>query len=95
MNRAQRHVCAATSALAGRRAHRRGPTARAAHPNGAPAMRQRRQALGAKSVLNAVRFIKTAEVIELSRVLHVGMPISRNAALSAAAVQCSSGCALG
>jgi hypothetical protein len=33
--------------------------------------------MGPKTVLNAVKFIKTGEVIELSHVLHEGMPISR------------------
>src|SRR5260370_14228485 len=33
--------------------------------------------MGPKSVLNAVKLIKTGEVIELSHVLHEGMPISR------------------
>ena len=33
--------------------------------------------MGPKSVLNAARLIKTGEVIELSHVLHAGMPISR------------------
>jgi len=32
--------------------------------------------MGPKSVLNAVKLIKTGEVIELSHVLHAGMPIS-------------------
>jgi hypothetical protein len=33
--------------------------------------------MGPKSVLNAAKLIKTGEVIELSHVLHDGMPISR------------------
>jgi len=33
--------------------------------------------MGPKSVLNAAKLIKTGEVIELSHVLHEGMPISR------------------
>src|SRR6266481_8579003 len=33
--------------------------------------------MGPKTVLNAVKLIKTGEVIELSHVLHEGMPISR------------------
>ncbi len=32
--------------------------------------------MGPKSVLNAAKLIKTGEVIELSHVLHTGMPIS-------------------
>jgi len=32
--------------------------------------------MGPKSVLNAAKFIKTGEVIELSHVLHTGMPVS-------------------
>src|SRR5215813_1758243 len=32
--------------------------------------------MGPKSVLNAAKLIKTGEVIELSHVLHAGMPIS-------------------
>jgi kynurenine formamidase len=32
--------------------------------------------MGPKSVLNAAKFIKTGEVVELSHVLHTGMPVS-------------------